>query len=1221
VIRLLASLLVYVVLAAAALTLTATEAGLRWAWTWATPVLPAKLKVSALHGRLLGPLRLEGLEYRDQERFVQVQHIEWDWRPWRLLTGVLDLTRLEVEGLRYSALAPGDGVPRLPESLQPPLELRLRQVQLQDLQYIASPGDAPVVIEQLGFRASTGLAGLRLQDIHLQAGSIRAQGAGQIRLRGDYPIQADLRGHWPASPDTSWQGSAKLQGSLRALDFELALLAPQPAQATGQFRWLEDRLELDGELGTQALAAWARWLKLPESGASAVHGKFRARYQGTQLQLLHADIRLVDQPMRIALQGETDFAADDPQTNLQLQWQALRWPLQGEPVLLSPAGQLELSGSPAQYRLQGKTSLRAYGATAEELQLAGTGGREQLKIATLQTRLAGGAISGQGRVDWSDAVSLALELKGSGLDPATIHPEWPGRLSLEGKVRLSWPEAGMQLQIERLSARGQLRGRTLDLNARARRSGEDWHIEHAVMRSGKTRLSLQGRYGPQNDLRATLDSPDLADLLPQASGRLQGAGEWRGTPANPQLSAKLRGHDLRYESHGLVRLELDAELDGRARKDSHLNLRLKEGRFSGIAVPALNLSVQGPRESHDTALHLETELGELDLQAIGKWTGGFAWQASVRSGELRPADEGHWRLSAPVEIGLSRERAASSTACWVAENARACLQGQWLPGAWKASGELRQLPLALLQPFMPEGFFMAGLLDADGTLEQHPGAEMAAQAVLALSEGEIRRRQPGGHQALLQLQPSRAELRLASNVLDIEANLNVAPEGRAVLALQLPWPLSDDARVQPLRGQVRADLPHLGFVSALIPELHEVSGRVKGELRISGTLGEPAGAGGLQLSEGALRLDPLGLRVEALTAQLRTDGRDGLRLDAEARSGGGDLRLQASTRGGLALSAMEATLRGTDALVYNTADARVYLSPDLKLKLQAREVSISGLVHVPRADITPRQYAQTGAVTTSADQVLVNTEDPTGGARPGWSVHSRVRLILGDAVHFDGLGLKARLAGELQLQDKPGELTTASGELRVVEGQYTAYGRELDVTTGRLLFTGGPLIDPAVDARAERQPVDNVRVGVQLRGPLKSPRVTLFSDPAMPDAERLSYLMFGTPLDSGAQARNLAITQAAYALGLSGGEALVQDIGMQLGADEVQIQRGSGEGLDSAQLVIGKYLSPRLYVSYGIGLFDAVRTLRLRYRLSPRWTLETESGTHSGGDLLYSIER
>ncbi|MDC4205968.1 MAG: translocation/assembly module TamB domain-containing protein [Candidatus Manganitrophus sp.] len=60
--------------------------------------------------------------------------------------------------------------------------------------------------------------------------------------------------------------------------------------------------------------------------------------------------------------------------------------------------------------------------------------------------------------------------------------------------------------------------------------------------------------------------------------------------------------------------------------------------------------------------------------------------------------------------------------------------------------------------------------------------------------------------------------------------------------------------------------------------------------------------------------------------------------------------------------------------------------------------------------------------------------------------------------------------------------------------------------------------------------------------------------------------------------------------------------------------------MEETKLVIGRYLSPRFYVSYGIGLFEAANTLSLRYTINQKLTLRAESGEESSLDLLYTRE-
>jgi translocation and assembly module TamB len=154
--------------------------------------------------------------------------------------------------------------------------------------------------------------------------------------------------------------------------------------------------------------------------------------------------------------------------------------------------------------------------------------------------------------------------------------------------------------------------------------------------------------------------------------------------------------------------------------------------------------------------------------------------------------------------------------------------------------------------------------------------------------------------------------------------------------------------------------------------------------------------------------------------------------------------------------------------------------------------------------------------------------------------------------------------------------------------------------------------------RATRRTGD-VLAGVQARGTLKSPELTLFSEPSMSDTDTLSYLMLGRPADQARGADGELLYQAATSLGAAGGELLAQKIGSVFGIKDVSIQTGA-TSTDTA-LVIGTYLSPRLYINYGIGLLEPVNTFRMRYKLNKNWQFQSETGVHSGADILYTIER
>ena len=145
--------------------------------------------------------------------------------------------------------------------------------------------------------------------------------------------------------------------------------------------------------------------------------------------------------------------------------------------------------------------------------------------------------------------------------------------------------------------------------------------------------------------------------------------------------------------------------------------------------------------------------------------------------------------------------------------------------------------------------------------------------------------------------------------------------------------------------------------------------------------------------------------------------------------------------------------------------------------------------------------------------------------------------------------------------------------------------------------------------------------GVNVRGTLRQPRMTFFSDPEVAQSQIVSLLLAGGSLES---VQNTSTTtdptarsSASRADLMQGGAILAQQIG-----GRYDIEAGVEQDLDNeTSLVLGRYLSPRLYVSYGVGLAEAINTIKMRYTIGDHWTVKTEAGTQRSADLVYTIER
>jgi len=108
-------------------------------------------------------------------------------------------------------------------------------------------------------------------------------------------------------------------------------------------------------------------------------------------------------------------------------------------------------------------------------------------------------------------------------------------------------------------------------------------------------------------------------------------------------------------------------------------------------------------------------------------------------------------------------------------------------------------------------------------------------------------------------------------------------------------------------------------------------------------------------------------------------------------------------------------------------------------------------------------------------------------------------------------------------------------------------------------------------------------------------------------------------MNQASQSEGEILFGAATSIGLAGGELLAKQVGSAFQIDEVRIESGSTP--EEATLVVGKYISPKLYVSYGIGLIEPINTFIMRYKLGSKWSLQTESGLNTGADLFYTFEK
>ena len=297
---------------------------------------------------------------------------------------------------------------------------------------------------------------------------------------------------------------------------------------------------------------------------------------------------------------------------------------------------------------------------------------------------------------------------------------------------------------------------------------------------------------------------------------------------------------------------------------------------------------------------------------------------------------------------------------------------------------------------------------------------------------------------------------------------------------------------------------------------------------------------------------------------------------------------------------------------------RIDVSPDLVFEATPQLFSLNGKVDIPWARITVQELPES-AVGVSSDEVMLDDQlKPIQPKTASIPINSNLMIHVGNDVRLDAFGLKARLKGDLKVvQDKKG--LGLNGQIDIPSGRFHAYGQDLIVRKGQLMFSGPP-DQPLLNIEAIRNPEsteDDVTAGVRVTGLADAPKLEVFSDPAKSQQEALSYLLRGQGLNSSGADGN-AMTSMLIGMGVAQSGQLVGKIGEAFGVSNLALDT-QGVG-DNSQVVVSGYVLPGLQVKYGVGIFDSLATLTLRYRLMPKLYLEAVSGLDQALDLLYQFE-
>jgi translocation and assembly module TamB len=1272
-----------------------SEGALRWALGLAVSHTQGALTIGSSEGSLARPVLLKDVEWDSGPLRVHVDTLHLEWRPLASLLGRAQLSEVQAEHVQVLWRSSGKPVTfpmQMPGIPHLPVKLIMEDVQVQDLS-VTIAKLPPVQIDQARFAARIDDDGIVLRELQATGPVLSAAGRVTLAPNRDYAVDAALDWSWRQPGWATLKDHTELKGDARSLLVRDRLAAPYGSAVDGELLDAFTSPHWQGSLVLTRTDLAAMHADFPAYDGDA-HLKFHGDQTGTAFRgdaalrglpvgpvaarldasvLPHvAQFRSLDLDLpgggRVEAAGSVGFDTDT-RSSFTGTWSDLTWPLDA-PEFRSPQGRFKLDGDRQYWRVDLDGALAPQAQIQAKLQLARDGKHTWTLQATAQDlkgeallpkrwmekllpsgdwqlsahgdlagaqldRLAGDWLGGslsvsgrylRGRVDTWRAHAVVQDAGVGRL----LH-DWPGKLSgvvdADGSFGGS-SHAAPSTQVILETLHGMLRGNPLDAHGDVAFSGAQWQELTLDAKLGEAVLHVDTGTRGQNKLHWQFDAPSLAQAWPDASGELHSHGTLETGAHTTLLDLALDGKQLAW--HRWAADSLHFAMNAGADSGGTAELLGVNLTLPGIHVPHLDAHAQGSLQQHHLNVTMRSDRGGLSLAGTGSYAGG-RWQGQLTQVDVDPQGGGAWHAVSPWVLTLAPHTVELDQACLAQDKAQACASLEADAASWQLQGKVQSLPLAALSAVLPAGLEYSGTLDAD--LKAGGNAQGHRIAVDAkLSAGRIRDLTGGKPVTLLAYSGGEAHMRSDPKLTTGKMNWTLDDGG----ALQVDTRMSFGANPS-LSGRIRGDMHDFALLPALVPQVSKASGRLDLDIGLSGTPADPLFKGTTTLSDGVISIPRLGLNLTGLQLTLAGDGRH---LDLAGSVHSGDGRLDFNGSGDRSADTWHAKgqLQGTGFRSIDLLEAQVDLSPDITVALDGRDIRVDGKIQVPHAILRPRNLSGTAQV--SPDQVIVGEEG--GAPEEAWHVHSRLRIVLGGDVHFDGFGLTGGIGGEVLAESEPGHVTTGRGELTVQDGYYTVnllkdtlklpISQKLSIEYGKLMFTGGPITDPALDMRAvkvgshpELVQFGTVeqKVGVLVRGLLTAPSITLWADPPLPQAQMVSYLVTGNAslLEGGGSATASTpgvITQSS----LSGVSAQSnQDVGLNVGGVDLSYQSiQTSNGSVAPGVFVGKQLSPHLYLRYGQASDQPFNVLQIIYKLSTQWMIQAQSGTASSADIFYTIE-
>lgn len=1233
--RAVSAMLLVAFLAAMCFFLLFSVSGSQLVWNQLTRWVPG-LQGEWVSGSLAEGWQLRHVQWQGEYVTVSLNHVQTRWRLASLLTGKADVDSLEVAGLTVNRRDMPDDTDEptvFPEALQianryilTPVTIALHQLKLSDFVY-----DDPVVRVKVG-RLETA-AEWQEHKIDIKPSQAELVDVWLKPSVADTSIATDNK--TTTGPEKENQEDTELPEVFVPFDIRLAELTLNQGRyhQKGFDTGLMD-LRLQAQFNGTALTVQQLQVQ-QEKRRAGLSGKmtFIQHYPieaelnvqsvipgispnvsravelavNGDLQQLKFTARLAGKE-KVRLQGELQPLTSHLPFGLSGNWQKFPLPPALEGLVVGK-GKFDLQGSLQNYKLALETEGKWADLPSTRLELALKGSTEKLELQRLQLGDGVNQLVVAGKLDWQKGAHWQGQTR---LELPAVNRWLPdAQAAVSGSLQqdIRWQNEQWQGNLSDIDLKGTLNGFPLATQGSVQGNEQgNWYFRNVEIKNGPNSLALNGELAKEWAVSGKLRLPKLSLIHPKWDGSIDGDFRLNGPAKAPVLALRLAAPRIIMPGQLVRNLELTGHATLNKTLPGQLQLNIERWNSNGTRLQNVVLSLRGNAQQHQLLLKNDGKQLNTNLNLTGNWHNGI-WQGRLQESRIGGL-AGEWKLQSPAVLQWKSGALTFKSHCWRSDPARLCFENASFSAAQGTIPfTVADFDTQRLKPWLPDTLKWSSQLQGSGVLGWRKGSP----------DLRVSLRSQYGELITEQIHTPYRDMQLKLDVTPVKATSRFVLDSAMLGNINVEAEVRDPLKRRILSGTVNITSLQLYGIAPLVDVLHSTKGQIDMNGRLAGTLDVPLFYGQVNLKDGEVDTATEIVSLRQINGKLIIEG-DKAELNADMLAGKGKVTLTGRSRWPDGNFSGDLSLQGRAVEVAFAGYGNGKLDSDMRLQFDAEKISLEGDVQVPWARIDIKSLPDNG-VEVSDDVHIVRPLQQQQTTAP-FPFFMDLKLTLGTDVRFSAMGLKTALAGGLRFRQKPGQALLTQGEIRLVDGRFKAYGQNLVVRSGKLMFSGD-VTNPYVMAEAIRDPAtmedSSVTVGVKINAPINAISAQVFSEPELPDTDKLSYLLRGrssTATTNGSTEEAMAAMMISAGLGQTNG--IVSDVASTFGLKDAAFDT-TGSGTDT-KVNLSAYLLKDLQLQYGVGVYDAVSEVKLRYFLLPQLYLQAVSGLSQAVDIFYKFE-